>query len=81
MMPVLAIFEKSWRCWDVSDHLSKANHVALVFKIGPKDNPGTYRLVSLTSVPGTVVGQVLLVHLSGHVKECDWERSVWIYQR
>ena len=79
MMPVLVTFEESRRCWDVSDHLTKAN-VALVFKIGPKGNPGTYRLVSLASVLGTVAGQVLLVHLSGHVKECDWEQSVWVYQ-
>lgn len=80
VMPVLVIFEKSQRCWDISDKLTKAN-VALVFNISPKGNPGIYRLGSLTSVLGTVVGQVLLVHLSGHVKQCDWEQSAWIYQR
>lgn len=40
--------------------MTKAN-VALVFKIDAKDNPGTYRLVSLASVLGTVMSQVLLV--------------------
>jgi len=78
-MPVLVICENSRRCREVFYHSTKAN-VACVFRIGPKDNPGTSRLVSLTSVLGKAVGQVLLAHLSGHVEACDWEQLVRIYQ-
>uniref|UniRef100_K7F0W4 Reverse transcriptase domain-containing protein n=1 Tax=Pelodiscus sinensis TaxID=13735 RepID=K7F0W4_PELSI len=51
--PLAIIFEKSWRSGEIPDNWIKAN-VVPIFKKGKKDDPGNYRPVSLTSVPGKI---------------------------
>ena len=38
-------------------------------QVGWKENPGNYRPVSLTLVPGNIMGQFILSALTGHVKD------------
>jgi len=52
-------FERSWRTREVSEDWRKAN-VTAVFKKGKKKNPGNYRPVSLTSIPGKMMKQLIL---------------------
>lgn len=47
---------------------NKAN-IMLVFNKGKLENPGSYRLVSLTSVPGKVMNQVILESIFKHRKD------------
>ena len=49
--PLSIIFERSWRTGEVPGHWRKAN-VTPIFKKGKKEDPGNYRPVSLTSIPG-----------------------------
>ncbi|PKU35770.1 rna-directed dna polymerase from mobile element jockey-like [Limosa lapponica baueri] len=49
--PLSIIFERSWRTGEVPEEWSQAN-VTPVFKKGKKEDPGNYRPVSLTSIPG-----------------------------
>jgi len=53
------IFERSWRTGEVPEDWRKAN-VTPVFKKGKKEDPGNYRPVSLTSIPGKVMEQLML---------------------
>jgi len=57
--PLSIIFEKSWRTGEVPEDWRKAN-VTPVFKKGKKENPGSYRPVSLTSTPGKMMEQLIL---------------------
>ena len=49
--------------------------VTPVFKKGRKDDPGSYRPVSLTSVPGKVMEQVVLDAISKQLEEKEVIRS------
>ncbi|GAB0185837.1 mitochondrial enolase superfamily member 1 [Grus japonensis] len=70
-MPVSIIFERSWRTGEVPEDWRKAN-VTLVFKKGKKEDPGNYRPVSFTSIPGKVI---ILYIISKHVVEKKVVRS------
>ncbi|GAB0183643.1 mitochondrial enolase superfamily member 1 [Grus japonensis] len=67
-MPLSIIFERSWRTREVPEDWRKAN-VTLVFKKGKKEDPGNYRPVSFTSIPGKVMEQLILDVISKHVEE------------
>jgi len=57
--PLSIIFERSWWIEEVPEDWRKAS-VTLVFKKGKKEDPGNYRPVSLTSIPGKVMEQFIL---------------------
>ncbi|XP_064909576.1 gamma-1-syntrophin isoform X3 [Columba livia] len=66
--PLSIIFAKSWETGEVPEDWRKAN-VTPVFKKGKKEDPGNYRPVSLTSVPGKVMEQLILGAISRHIKD------------
>ncbi|CAM5131267.1 unnamed protein product [Natator depressus] len=66
--PLAIIFENSWRSGEVPDDWKKAN-VVPIFKKGKEEDPGNYRLVSLTSVPGKIMEQVLKESILKHLEE------------
>ncbi|CAM4582753.1 unnamed protein product [Lepidochelys kempii] len=66
--PLAIIFENSWRSGEVPDNWKKAN-VVPIFKKGKKEDPGNYRPVSLTSVPGKIMEQVLKESILKHLEE------------
>ncbi|GAB0205620.1 mitochondrial enolase superfamily member 1 [Grus japonensis] len=72
--PLSIIFERSWKTGEVPEDWRKAN-VTPVFKKSKKEDPGNYRLVSLTSIPGTVLEQLILGVISKHVEEKKVIRS------
>ncbi|CAM4662215.1 unnamed protein product [Lepidochelys kempii] len=66
--PLAIIFENSWRTGEVPDDWKKAN-VVPIFKKGKKEDPGNYRPVSLTSLPGKIMEQVLKESILKHLHE------------
>ncbi|PKU49360.1 hypothetical protein llap_399 [Limosa lapponica baueri] len=62
------VFGKSWRTKEAPEDWTKAN-ITPIFKKSKKENPGNYRLVSLTSIPGKVMEQLILDAISKHVEE------------
>ncbi|PKU47490.1 rna-directed dna polymerase from mobile element hypothetical protein [Limosa lapponica baueri] len=65
--PFSIIFERSSRTREISEDWRKVN-VTSVFKKGKKEDPGNYRPVSLNSIPGKVMKQLILDVIS----KDDW---------
>ena len=66
--PLSIIFGKLWVMGEVPEDWRKAN-VTPVFKKGKKEDPGNYRLVSLISIPGKVIEQLILGVVCSHIKD------------
>ncbi|XP_073532526.1 uncharacterized protein [Phyllobates terribilis] len=60
--PLSIIFENSWRTGEVPEDWRRAN-VVPIFKKGKKVDPGNYRPVSLTSIPGKIFEQIIKQHV------------------
>ena len=72
--PLSVIFERSWRTEEVPEDWRIAN-VTPVFIKGKKEDPGNYRPVSLTSVRGKVMEQLVLDAISRQLEEKEVIRS------
>ncbi|GAB0202805.1 mitochondrial enolase superfamily member 1 [Grus japonensis] len=66
--PLSIIFERSWRTGGVLENWTKVS-VTPVFRNCKKEDPGNYRPVSLTSIPGKVMEQLILGVINKHVEE------------
>ncbi|KAK4832376.1 hypothetical protein QYF61_022231 [Mycteria americana] len=66
--PLSIIYQQSWLTGEVPADWRLAN-VTPIFKKGWKEDPGNYRPVSLTSVPGKLMEQIILSAITRCVKD------------
>ena len=66
--PFSAIYQRSWLSGEVPEDWRLAN-VTAIYNKGCKEDLGNYRPVSLTSVPGKVMEQIILGEITRHVHD------------
>ncbi|KFQ39647.1 hypothetical protein N332_02163, partial [Mesitornis unicolor] len=66
--PLSIIYQQSWLTGEVPVYWKLAN-VTLIYKRGWKEDPGNYRPVSLTSVPGKMMEQIILSAITRHMQD------------
>jgi len=66
--PLSVTYQQSWPTRQVPDDWRLSN-LTPIYKKGWKEDPGNYRPVSLTSVPGKIMERFILSVLTGHVKD------------
>ena len=67
-MPLSIIYQPSWLTGEVPTDW-KLTSVMSIYKKGLKDDPGNYRLVSLTSVPRKLMEQLILSTITQHMQD------------
>jgi len=65
--PLSIVYQQCWLTGEVPDDWKIVN-VTPIYKKGQKEDPGNYRTVSLTSVPGKIMEWFILSALTGHVR-------------
>ncbi|CAM5075370.1 unnamed protein product [Eretmochelys imbricata] len=65
---LVIIFEKSWKMGEIPEDWERANIVP-IYKKGNKDNPENYRPVSLTSVSGKIMEQIIMQSICKHLED------------
>ncbi|RMB98726.1 hypothetical protein DUI87_24945 [Hirundo rustica rustica] len=73
--PLSIIYQESWLTGKVPGDWKLAN-VTPVYKTGRKEDPGNYRPVSLTSVPGKIMEQFILSAITQHLQDGQVTRLV-----
>ncbi|KAK4811280.1 hypothetical protein QYF61_023332 [Mycteria americana] len=66
--PLSILYQQSWLTGEVPADWRLAN-VTPIYKKGRKEDPGNYRAVSLTSVAGKLMEQVILSAITRHVQD------------
>ncbi|RMC05684.1 hypothetical protein DUI87_17769 [Hirundo rustica rustica] len=66
--PLSIIYQQSWLTGEVPDDWKLAN-VTPIHKKGAKEDPGNYRPVSLTSVPGKIMEQFILSVITQNLQD------------
>ncbi|KFM04169.1 hypothetical protein AS27_10741, partial [Aptenodytes forsteri] len=66
--PLSIIYQQSWLTGEVPDDWRLAN-VTPIYRKGRKEDPGNYRPVSLTSVPGKIMEWFILRTLTRHERD------------
>jgi len=66
--PLSITYQQSWLTGEVPDDLGLTS-VTPIYKKGQKEDPGTYRPVSLISVLGKIMKQFILSAFAGYVKD------------
>ncbi|XP_054053995.1 lymphocyte function-associated antigen 3 isoform X1 [Rissa tridactyla] len=75
--PLSIIYQQSWSTGEVSDDWRVAN-VTPIYKKGRKEDPGNYRPVSLTSVPGKIMERIILSELSRALYQAEQHPDVQV---
>ena len=73
--PLSIIYQQSWLTGEVPTDWKLAN-VTSIHKKGRRDDPGNYRPVSLTSMPGKLMEQLILSTITQHMWDNQMIRPI-----
>ncbi|KFP83998.1 hypothetical protein N311_11027, partial [Apaloderma vittatum] len=66
--PLSIIYQQSWQTGEVPADWKSAN-ITPIYKKRWKDDPGNYRPVSLTSLPGRLMEQIIVCSVMQHMRD------------